>query len=43
MVPGVERPVQESVHVHAAVQEVLPGVNEETVKSVGESRERRVG
>ena len=37
MVPGMELLVQECVHVHGAMQEILPGVNEETAKSVGGS------
>ena len=42
MVPGVERLVQECVHVHGAMQEILPGVDEETAESVGKSCERQV-
>ena len=37
MVPGVEGLEQERVHVHGAMQEVLPSVDQETAKSVGES------
>ena len=35
--PGVEGLEQERVHVHGAMQEVLPSVDQETTKSVGES------
>ena len=37
MVPGVEGLEQEGVHVHSTMQEVLPGVDQETAWSVGES------
>src|SRR5260221_564250 len=43
MVPGVECLVQKRVHVHGAVQEILPTVDEEAVGFVSESCERRVG
>ena len=37
VVPGVEGLEQERVYVHGAVQEVLPGVDQKAVESVGES------
>lgn len=42
VVPGVERLEQKCVHVHAAMEEVLPCVDEEPIESVGESCEREV-
>ena len=36
MMPGVDSLEQECVHVHGAVQEVLPSVDEKTAKYVGE-------
>lgn len=40
MVPRVDGLVQKFVHVHGAMREVLPGVDEEPVKFFGESCER---
>ena len=36
MMPGVDSLEQERVHVHGAVQEVLPSVDKKTAKCVGE-------
>ena len=40
--PGVEGLEQERVYVHGAVQEVLPGVDQKAVKSVGERVKQRL-